>query len=338
MRHLERLKRNPTVRIPPDKDGFVGRECPAKGCGLYFKLVSGTGLPDVDHTYCPYCGGQATSDCFFTKAQIKYATAVMTARVEEALHKDLEPTLRETNCSLAALERSLAETMHALTGRRPYVQPFDDRPGPPPYRRIPSLREKDLETVVECDHCTLRYAIYGVFGHCPDCGVHNSRQMLDKNLDLAEKYVALANVQSDPEVAAGLRESALLAAVGRWDGFGREACRKAAATNAAVPADLSFQSLAGARDRLLKALSLDLAAGLTPDEWTATGRAFQKRHLLSHSMGVVDEQYKKRADDPAAVVGRKVTIDAAEVAALVAALRKLAPHLLGMLAPVPGTP
>src|SRR5260370_31219504 len=53
-------------------------------------------------------------------------------------------------------------------------------------------REKNLETEIVCDQCGLRYAIYGVFGWCPVCGVHNSLQILGKNLDLAKKKLALA--------------------------------------------------------------------------------------------------------------------------------------------------
>ena len=61
-------------------------------------------------------------------------------------------------------------------------------------------REKKLETEVICDACTLRYAIYGVFGWCPDCGVHNSLQILIKNLELANKELALAEAV-DKELA-----------------------------------------------------------------------------------------------------------------------------------------
>lgn len=43
--------------------------------------------------------------------------------------------------------------------------------GPLPVRYY---REKDIETKVTCDNCTLEYAVYGVFAYCPDCAAHNS--------------------------------------------------------------------------------------------------------------------------------------------------------------------
>lgn len=41
-----------SVKITPDVDGFVGRECP--NCEMYFKVKLGTGLPIQNHI-CPYC-------------------------------------------------------------------------------------------------------------------------------------------------------------------------------------------------------------------------------------------------------------------------------------------
>ena len=66
------------------------------------------------------------------------------------------------------------------------------RSAPQPIRYY---RERELETHVVCDHCTLRYAIYGVFAWCPDCGVHNSLQILTKNLELAAKEVNAGRVR-----------------------------------------------------------------------------------------------------------------------------------------------
>ena len=61
---------------------------------------------------------------------------------------------------------------------------------PTPIRYYP---EKQLETEVVCEQCTLRYMIYGVFGYCPDCGEHNSLQILDKNLELVLKMLDMAS-------------------------------------------------------------------------------------------------------------------------------------------------
>src|SRR5438067_5815011 len=127
--------------------------------------------------------------------------------------------------------------------------------------------------------------------------------------------------------------NALEDAVSSFDGFGRETCRVRAAS-ATVPAkaeNVSFQNLLGARQRLQDLFGIDLAAGVTGGEWDFACRCFQKRHLLAHSMGVVDEAYLRATADPDAVAGRKVVIRPDEVTALVALLRKIGSGLLAQL-------
>lgn len=77
-----------------------------------------------------------------------------------------------------------------------------------------------------CDSCTLQYAIYGLFGFCPDCGEHNSFQILSKNLDLALKQLDLSSSIDDAALRRHLtEEDALENCVSAFDGFGRETCR-----------------------------------------------------------------------------------------------------------------
>jgi hypothetical protein len=119
--------------------------------------------------------------------------------------------------------------------------------------------EKQLETEVVCNACTFRYAIYGVFGCCPDGGVYNSLQILTKNLEAADKELALAETVYK-QLADHLVGDALENLVSAFDGFGREACRQKSA-------DIHFQNLAGARRRVQETFGFDFTHGLNPDEW-----------------------------------------------------------------------
>ena len=139
-------------------------------------------------------------------------------------------------------------------------------------------REKELETAVICDGCTLRYAIYGVFGWCPDCGTPSSLQILLKNLELARKELTLA-ATAETDLANYLIGDALENAVSALDGFGRAICARRSA-------DIRFQSVSGARRKIQDTFGFDFADGLRPDEWECACRAFQKRHLPAHKMGV----------------------------------------------------
>ena len=182
----------------------------------------------------------------------------------------------------------------------------------------------------------MRYTIYGVFAFCPDCGRHNSRQILDTNLEMAGKQLDLAaGLQGD--LAAHLVADSLENVVSAFDGFGREVCRVHAA-EAADPAKaecLSFQNLPAARRNVLSLFGFDLEFVLAPDGWATACRGFQKRHLLAHRMGVVDEEYVRKSGDTQAKVGRKVAIEPGDVRGLIGCVAKLGQHLADNLQRLP---
>jgi hypothetical protein len=307
MSNLRNLGNEFSVPIRPDEDGYIGRECPVDECLGYFKITLGTGIKGPAPCHCPYCGHSGDSNTFFTREQIEYAQSVVLRKVGEALTKDLK-TL---------------EFEHKPRGMLGIGISLKLKESPP--LPIRYYREKQLETEVICDNCTLRYAIYGVFGWCPDCGAHNSLQILGKNLELAKKELGLAG-SSDKEMADHLVGDALENAVSAFDGFGREICLRQGV-------DISFQNLPVARRRVEEKLGVDFASVLATADWQSVCRAFLKRHLLAHTLGVVDEEYIQRANDPTAAIGRKVRLNEEEVRFTICAVEALGKHLFEELFP-----
>ena len=80
-------------------------------------------------------------------------------------------------------------------------------------------RERQLETEVVCTNCTLRYSVYGVFAYCPDCGQHNSVQILEKSLEVVGKMLEMAT-RAEKVLAERLIENALEDCVSTFDGLG----------------------------------------------------------------------------------------------------------------------
>ena len=297
MNHLRLLGEGIPIDIPVDEEGFTGRECPNPDCDGYFKIVFGTGLEGEKlPCHCPYCGHTAPHDQFWTQEQIQYVRSVALRKISDAFRKDLK-----------ALEFDHKPRGGFGIGISMKVE-FDRSVS------IHRYREPQLETAVVCSHCTLRYAVYGVFGFCPDCGEHNSLQILNKNLDLVMKMVEHARTL-ERELSRRLIESALEGCVAAFDGFGRELCRVYAkrAGEPESPSRVSFQNLEETRKRLERMLGVDALTGWSEEDWQLSVRLFQKRHLIAHKMGVVDQEYVSRTGDRAVIVGRRVAIDADEI-------------------------
>lgn len=314
MRHfnttnLDRLGSQFSIPIAADEEGYLGRECPIQDCLGYFKITPGTGVTGPVPCYCPYCGHKGESNTFFTQEQIDYAKSVVLRKVTDAIHQDL---------------KSL-EFEHKPQGFLGIGISLKVKSTPLPIRHY---REKQLETAVVCDGCTLRYAIYGVFGWCPDCGAHNSLQILLKNLELARKELILAKT-AETDLANHLVGDALENAVSAFDGFGRAICARKSA-------DIRFQSIPAAKRKVHDTFGFDFADGLRPDEWECACRVFQKRHLLAHKMGVIDEEYLQKANDTGAVLGRKVRLTEAEVESAIGIVETMGRRLFAGL--LPATP
>jgi hypothetical protein len=319
MDHLRRLGNKISISIHPDEDGLTGRECPITSCEGYFKVQFGTGIKqDGVPCHCPYCGHAAGHDHFWTKEQLAYAKSVAVRKITDAVVADLKRL----------------EFEHKPRGAFGIGLSMKLEPGPrPPIRHY---REKRLETTLTCDACTLRYAVYGAFAFCPDCGVHNSGQILTMNLDLARKELDLARTQ-DRELQRHLVEDALENAVSAFDGFGRAVVRSrlSVASHPTAGDAISFQNLAKADARLRDLFGFQLASSVPAEDWGFALVAFQKRHVLAHRMGIVDEAYLRETGDTTAVLGRRIPVDFNEVERALRVVHALGTALLGGLPPLP---
>jgi hypothetical protein len=287
------------VSIEKDEEGYMGRECPVETCLGYFKITPGTGLTGTGlPCHCPYCGHTQGHDHFHTREQIEYAKSVVFRNISDRLSSELKKL----------------EFNHRPRGAFGIGISLKVEPGQRP--RIHSYRERQLETEIVCTGCTLRYAVYGVFGFCPDCQQHNSLQILETNLAIVGKMLDIAET-AERDLATKLIENALEDCVSAFDGFGREVCRLHGLRKADPRVDRwTFQNLETVRSNLRDHFNIDIATLVSECEWKEGVIGFQKRHLVSHRMGVVDQSYIEKAGDTRYPAGRKIEITASEVRTL----------------------
>ena len=309
-----------SIPLPPDEEGYTGRECPK--CRSYFKIVFGTSLKGTTHCYCPHCGYKGNFSGFHTQAQIEYVQSVGANYVSAQIinmFKSLETELRSRPRQRGGL--FTVDFDIKVTGQ------------PTPIRYY---WEPKLETKVTCSNCTLQYAIYGVYAFCPDCGQHNSQQILENNLDIAQKMLALAE-DAEGDMVVTLIGNSLGSVVAAFDGFGRKVCRVFAdkTSDPTKAAGIRFQNLTGAQTNVQQHFGFDIASPLTATEWEDANRCFQKRHLLAHNNGVIDDDYIAKANDPKAVKGRKVSITPDEIVSLIDIIRKLGAYIMAEMKKLP---
>jgi len=319
MPNLHNLEQGIPISLQTDEEGLIGRECPKEECEGYFKVKFGTGLLGKDlPCHCPYCGHSEGADHFWTKEQIEYARSIAINKVADALEKDMK-----------SLEFDIKPKGAFGIGMSLKYQ----RGTPVPIRYY---REKALETKVICDACTLEYAVYGVFAFCPDCRKHNSLQILKKNIDLVRKQLILSSHQEDTDMRRYLVEDALENCISAFDGFARESCRVriAKSTDSNRATNISFQNIAKASGTIKVLYGFDLERLVKTEEWKQIIIGFQKRHLIAHRSGVVDEQYISATGENPMTLGHKISLAKEEVSQLANLIVELGEKLLTAL-PLP---
>lgn len=281
-----------SIKINPDEDGYVGRECP--DCEKYFKIKFGTGLPKTTDCYCPYCNHNGPHSKFWTKQQLDYAKSVALNRLTGDFLRNLKKI--ETRPQINKLI-SIGITVKGS-------------PTPVAY-----YSEKELEEKVTCQNCSLEYAIYGTFGYCPDCGIHNSLQIVTANFNLIRRILSLSS-QTDEAIAQKLIENALEDSISSLDGFGRECFSR-------IHQKVSFQNIEKARIKIINELGFDFKSKIDDHEWNFLKEQFQKRHLVSHKMGIIDEEFCNKTDTSLGMIGKKVMISSEEIIRLITLLEKI---------------
>ena len=250
-----------SIPLPTGRDGYIGRECPK--CFKSFKIVNGTGLSGTTHCYCPYCGWKADHSYFHTTSQMDYAQSV----VVNSITSDLFDSFKE-------IERKSKRQARRNSGFLNMT--FEVKGQPEPIRYPPDFR---LETYVKCTNCTLKYAVFGVYAFCPDCGQRNALQILGKNLDIAAMILELRDSADDSLRVPLTGNTSVVAA---FDGFGREVCR-ATASKSSSPSKaekIRFQNLARARVQVKNLFGFDTASAIRSSDWGHVDTLFSKASLV----------------------------------------------------------
>ena len=298
------------ITLATDEGGMLGRECPNKDCSGYFKIKPGTGVQEEEFQQtCPYCGTKAESQDFTTQEQIEYAKSLAMREIQKAISADLQKWGKN-------LERS------TRGGFIQFRTEYKATPMPIYY-----YEEKKLETTLTCEKCSLVYSIFGKFAYCPDCGIDNTLQIFNKNLELVHKLLNQAKAEGNVEFQEFLIHNALEDVVSTFDSFGRNSVQLFTKNTLKTKINISFQNISKARDRIHDEFGFDILNSLEIEDWKKVIRNFQKRHLISHNDGIVDNAYLQITNDQKAILGKKILITAENIEEMLSLIEIIAENL-----------
>ena len=282
-----------SLNFPNDHEGRVGRECFKPECSpAYFKVKPGTGINSEHYmAFCPYCRAQEDSGRFYTKEQQRYLTAKINNATEVAL----------TNVMQKAF------SSHSRNSRSGLFS-ISFKVGPPKLRHVLRPFENELQREVVCPHCGLDHAVYGLAFWCPDCGadiflehVRKEFQVISTILEDVERRrgilgarVAARDVENCLEDTVSLFEAVMKIIVRRRlteDGLSKDEIEKIFGKKIGN----AFQNVERATKEAKAYLGVDLWSSLTQSEQQFVSVVFEKRHPITHNLGVVDRKYIEKS-------------------------------------------
>ncbi len=166
----------------------------------------------------------------------------------------------------------------------------------------PANRAFDQEFI--CPRDNTEFKTYGAINRCPVCAIENPREVMNT---CADRVLASTSIQSDDlsEMLGSL--------VSTFDGVMRQcniiAIQNAASLHSSHPRVRSFQDVATAQQTL--ASLLDISKYVL--SWPQFLETFQKRHALSHNLGVIDHKYVDKTGVSTSQVGKKVQLSKQEI-------------------------
>lgn len=300
-----------SISIPTDSDGMVARECPNPDCSpAYFKVKPGTGLQGRNEAFCPYCSKKDEPANFMTRRQMEYAKQVATREALNGLDRvineslDLGPSGEKTiDGGLFSLKIS-----HKSDSRPPVSKPYEE------------VLRRDLT----CPNCGLDHSVFGIATWCPDCGSDIFLTHVSKEYHVVRLVVADEDSRRErlgALVAARDIENALEDTVSIFEAVLRAMSRRHLL--ATLPPDdvedvmkkrvaNRFQNIELAASLAQEIFHIPLFSALSAEEISALKAIFEKRHPITHNLGIVDRKYLEKVAS-GELEGRDVRVSPEEV-------------------------
>jgi uncharacterized Zn finger protein (UPF0148 family) len=189
-----------------------------------------------------------------------------------------------------------------------------------------------------CETCGFRFASVGASFFCPACGHNSALTTFDMTLETVEKTVrSLTELERslqaavDEDTATNAKRQILEDQFARLVGaFERvnEALFDRLPNASQFPKKGSiFQRLDDASDLWLRASGKSYTDFIGTAELQRMRLLFQRRHVLSHRQGIIDQSYVDKSGDRTYSIGQRLVVKPADVLELVSLMRAVSAGL-----------
>lgn len=306
------------IAFRSDINGYLDRECPNENCLYNFKIHMDDWKEKVsdEEVYCPMCGQVDTSDKWWTQQQLNDLEEVASNWAMAYARNELDKSFRD-------LERSTRHNKFIKIKYKPEHRVS--------FINNPLGQSEEWQQEIQCPKCQTRYSIIGSAYFCPCCGHNVIENVFAESLDTIAKMInSLPDMEELLKQAYGkdkastmcraMLEGSLGDVVSTFQKFA-EIKYKTLSTRSVKVND--FQIVEKGSKLFEDAVAEGYSTWLNDDELFEMNLMFQKRHILEHNGGIVDEGYLKKSGDSAYSVGQRIVVHKNDTLKLIHIIRKL---------------
>lgn len=310
------------ITFQPDEKGYFDRECPNENCLYTFKVFMADWQEKIsdDEVHCPRCGHIDSAEKWWTQKQLADMQNHAGNWAESYVQNELDKVFRD-------IEKS--------TKRNKYLK-ITYKPG----RRIsfannPLGQSPEWDKEIQCSECHVKYSVIGAAYFCPCCGHNSIDQTFEDSLDSLEAMIGwLSELETSLSRSKGadvaraicqtMLENSLGDVVSAFQKFAEMNYRKIS-QKPVRPND--FQNVERGDQLFLEACGTGYRSWLVDGERSYMNLMFQRRHVLEHNGGLVDEQYIRKSGDISYDIGQRLVVTEEHTKLLIEIIRKLAAGL-----------
>ena len=310
IRELENMQQvKISIPVAIDSDGYIDRECPNTDCEFQFKVHEDDwkNICRDEQIFCPLCRHEALSNAWWTQEQLENAKEQGFRHISSRIDRALSDGARDFNARQS--RNSFLQIRMKFSSPRPF------------HIFVPIPASEEMTLKVTCEECHTRYSFIGSAFFCPSCGHNSAAETFDSSVKKIEdklKYLpiiraAVEAISKDEAetTCRSLIETGLNEGVVAFQRFCEVTFTKAS-PNQKIKFN-AFQNLDTGSDYWKSLL------GEGYNDWVSTADLakltilFHKRHLLSHTEGIVDQKYIDRSGDTNYKVGQRLVIKESDV-------------------------
>jgi hypothetical protein len=303
----------------------VDRACPSSNCLGEFKTLWSDWCSKISEkaAFCPFCRYAAPATEWNTESQKRYINDASMAHVTGVLGRAFKAD---------------ASRFNSRQPSRSFIKmSMEYRPGRNPPVLLPDASAV-LRQSFTCDSCGFQYSSLGASFFCPACGDNCAATSFDSTLKTVRATTAaLAAMRAtlerelDADTARDairqILEDQFPRLVGAFERLNEALFQKHPNALSISAKGNVFQRIDDASALWFQACGRGYQDFLGQSELARLKLLYQRRHVLSHKQGIVDQVYLDRSGDTEYTVGQRLVVRETDLLELIELLNKLANEL-----------